>query len=100
MSNEVAMVIYGVPGEPGYTFDLKKFPIKDTALFGSKQGDDTEFRWPTQADLEKLNLSKPPKLTQIITSGSSDGYLARIQLKFEGGIDSPLIDSQHGSLKN
>ena len=47
---------------------MAKFPIKDLDMFGYAEGyDDIEFRWPTLVDLKKLKLTKPPKLTKILT---------------------------------
>ena len=56
-----------------------------------------EFRWPTQADFESLDLLKPPKLVEIRTNGCS--RLTKIQLVFEDGTKSPLIDSKCLSTK-
>mmetsp|Transcript_15068 Transcript_15068/g.20467 ORF Transcript_15068/g.20467 Transcript_15068/m.20467 type:complete len:116 (+) Transcript_15068:712-1059(+) len=41
-----------------------------------------------------MKLTKPLKLTQIFTTGNIETGLTQIQLKFEGGIESPLIDSK------
>ena len=38
-----------------------------------------------------MALKRPPKLTEIVTAGS--GELKQIQLKFKGGIESPVIDA-------
>ena len=76
------------------SFDLDKFPIKDLDKFGQKfDGDDKEFRWPTLADLKKLKLTQPPKLKEIVTVLPDDNYksLVSIQLKFEGGMESPIF---------
>lgn len=44
-------------------FELSNFPINDLACFGEyDHPDNVAFRWPTQDDLEKLNLQKPLKL--------------------------------------
>ena len=82
---ELAQFLFDTP-KP-FCLDLARCPIKDLERFGKeRESTDIDFRWPTQADLEKMNLTKPPKLTEIRTSGTSDGGLASIQLIFEDGI--------------
>ena len=77
-------------------FDLAKYPIRDLARFGQENAaNDYDFRWPSIEQLQALNLTKPPKLTEIKTIGiSGDDGLCSIQLIFEGGIQSPLIDAK------
>ena len=89
---EMAHILFDTP--KSISFDLKSCPIKDLERFGQEAAsNDSDFRWPTQADLEKMNLAKPPTLIEIRTSGSGWG-LASIQLIFEDGIESPLFDSK------
>ena len=53
--SKMAHLIYETPLT--VSFDLKKFPIKDLQQFGkSEDAGNVDFRWPTQADLEGLNL--------------------------------------------
>mmetsp|Transcript_10526 Transcript_10526/g.14199 ORF Transcript_10526/g.14199 Transcript_10526/m.14199 type:complete len:94 (-) Transcript_10526:134-415(-) len=44
-----------------------------------------------------MGLKRPLKLTQIITAGKRIGTpsLARIQFKFEDGVESPVINSNN-----
>ena len=53
--SKMAQFIYETP--PAVSFELKNFPIKDLQQFGqSNDQKDVDFRWPTEVDLEGLNL--------------------------------------------
>ena len=103
MQRKLAQVLFRTPGFERLIFDLNKFPIKDLPVVGKsyKKEPKISFRWPTLEDLEKMNLTAPPKLTQIVTTGSvapdrsRANRLVKIQLKFANGISSPIYDSHH-----
>ena len=85
--------------KPVVAFDLVHCPIKDMPMFGHEQAaDDLDFRWPTEADLRELKLTKPPKLTEIRTKGFLSG-LSMVQFAFEGGLESTVFDSYVESTK-
>ena len=66
-------------------------------LFGQAYDEvnDPDFRWPPLADLSEMSLGKPPVLQEIITCGNTTAFygLSTIQLVFEGGLHSPVINS-------
>ena len=65
--------------------------------FGSGKNGTVDFRWPSEANLEALNLTEPLKLTEIRTKDAG-GALGMIQLVFEGGIESPVFDTGPGNV--
>ena len=40
-------------------------------------------------------LEKPPKLTHINIGGENNWWITKLQLIFDGGIKSPVIDAQN-----
>ena len=91
--HEMAHILFDTP--KSISFKLAMCPIKDLKIFCQEaESNDSDFRWTIQADLEKINLTKPPKLIEIRTSGSGNVGLSSIQLIFEDGIVSPLFDAK------
>ena len=43
-----------------------------------KSNQDTDFRWPTVAQLEQMNLKNPPKLVEVRTKGEANTGLTGI----------------------
>lgn len=73
-----------------------EFSIVDLPCFSTALGPtDIKFRWPLDEDLERWDLTRPPKLKHIMTAGGLVGRqsLVRIQLKFEDGVETPLFDA-------
>ena len=98
---KIAGVIFGINDGRALEeskFDVGKCPLVDLTRFGKEKTQiDTDFRWPTLLQLKKLNLSGPPKLKEIRTCGESDSGLTTIQLIFEDGLESELIDCENAN---
>ena len=70
--------------------DLTWFPNDYNFRDGKWPGEN--FRWPTMDDLQRLNLKEIPRLKAVRTSKGACSSLQAIQLIFEGGLESPIID--------
>ena len=56
--------------------------------------DHRNFEWPTDIELQKLELTEPLRLMAVKTKGFPNGDMTAIQLIFEGGVTSPMFDSK------
>ena len=75
--------------------------LKDLLNFGDPLTEhEANFRWPTRDKLKKLNLNGPLKLEEIRTKGVNGNFMTAIQLVFEGGIESPMFDTNHPNASN
>ena len=71
--------------------------LLDLENFGSKHIEIKDnIRWTVEDELEKWQLTKPPRLTAVRTRGGGEGNscLSAMQLVFEDGHESPLFDAK------
>ena len=68
--------------------------LVNSPVFGQEcSSDEVDFRWHTGVDMAKLKRYGPLRLTQIKTRGSVSYGISGIQLIFEHGIESPIVDA-------
>lgn len=81
----------------GFEYKLKKLPNFGTAR---PENHENNFEFPSPADIERLNLTKPLRLKEIKVKGENSNPATAIQLVYEDNIESPLFDTKYTSNVN